>query len=84
MLAAGLVMPDKRAGRDEINKIICTIRRDDFLKELFLKEIKHSGDCKKICRSIVRNWVAENIFEEQIVQTNNRKFTSKIKAVGEK
>lgn len=55
------------------------MKRDEFCKSVFLKQIRNLGDCNEICRSIVWKGFAEYMFEMKIVQTGNCESISKIR-----
>lgn len=77
-LAINLCLLEKKPGKKTIDEIIDTIRRDDFNKEEFVKRVKNFSDCKKICHSILQKSLAQFEFEEKVVYSSDRKFSSKI------
>lgn len=78
MLAVNLCLLEKKAGKKTVEEVINAIRSEDFSKEAFVKRVRNFGDCKQICRDIVRKSLAEHMFEERTVETADRKFSSKI------
>lgn len=57
---------EKKAGKNEGNKVLSTERRDYFNKKALLMHTIHLGDCKEVCRRIVQKYLAECVFVKQM------------------